>query len=192
MESNKKTFTTSLAIAAAFVLIFCVFKTKQYYFSSKKSLDPKSLIDEKYDSEDLKPTRLPKLKIFINENLESQKLNTLNKNPKSKNTSTTNEVNQDQQIMTHKYIIKVLSQQQNFLRRCFENFLRSNSKMDSKGSVVVEFMVLPFGEIRDVEVKDSSFEDKTFQNCIKTVFLRTKVKKFEGEKFLITFPLEFE
>lgn len=137
------------------------------------------------------PFKVPKLKIFRNEILKAEKPKV--SQPENENLEVEGlESDSSQQILTHKYMIKVLSQQQNYLRRCFENHLRSSSTPVEKGTVVVDFMVLPFGEIRDVEIKDSSFDDATFENCIKTVFLRTQVKKFSGEKFLITFPLEFE
>lgn len=169
------------------VLIFCALKTKQLYFSSKKetsyTVEETSTTSAPSDS----TLSVPKLKVYRNEKIKAQKIK-----PTIDSDSKLQIEDSNQQILTHKYLIKVLSQQQNFLRRCYENHLRTNPDTTDKGTIVVEFMVLPFGEIRDVEIKDSSFNDKTFENCIKTVFLRTQVKKFQGEKFLIVFPLEFE
>lgn len=192
MDSKKRTLVTILTLAGSLLLIFLVIKTKQLYFSESDA--PAVYVLEDSESSQQKLT-VPKLQIFQNEKIRSKKVKPFElenladneSDPKSKD-----EVDTNQQILTHKYLIKVLSQQQNYLRRCYENHLRSNTTSTSKGTIVVEFMILPFGEIRDVEIKDSNFKDKTFENCIQTVFLRTQVKKFNGEKFLITFPLEFE
>jgi hypothetical protein len=191
LESKKQLYTF-LTLIGTGLLFFCIYQTKELYF--KKSVEHKPA-----QSKAIAPTEgryaIPKLKIFSNEKLNAQKIVS-----ESKNTSADLDLEDkalrsdksNQQILTHNYLIKVLSQQQNYLRRCYENHLRENPAPSEKGTIVVDFMVLPFGEIRDVEIKDSSFNDKTFENCIKTVFLRTQVKKFNGEKFLITFPLEFE
>ncbi len=192
MIFSKKFATTIAVIFGSLILIFCVFKTKQYYFNENKLSPINSLIDRKGELEGVNQKRLPKLKIFTNKAFKTEKIKSVMKSFKPAPDSSVDSFNSDHQILTHKYMIKVLSQQQTFLRRCFENHLRTKSETDSKGTILIEFMVLPFGEIRDVDIKKSSFEDKTFQNCVKTVFLRTKVKKFNGEKFLITFPLEFE
>lgn len=192
MESKKQLYTF-LTLIGTGLLFFCIYKTKDLYFSAP--------VESKI-SENIKPETglerysIPKLKILNNEKINTQKIKSESQDSftDSENSLDTslNSDKSNQQILTHKYLIKVLSQQQNYLRRCYENHLRSNTAPSEKGTIVVDFMVLPFGEIRDVEIKDTSFNDKTFENCIKTVFLRTQVKKFNGEKFLITFPLEFE
>ncbi len=194
MKSNKRHFTTALAITGSLILIFCVYKTRELYFTNE-SAPQNDLIVLKPINDVSKPSRLsvPKLKILKNTSIDPKKLSPKSEEASDLDQTSNTNLSSDQQIMTHKYLIKVLSQQQSFLRRCYENHLRANTIPVVKGSVVVEFIVLPFGEIRDVVIKDSSFKkDPTFENCIQTVFLRTQVKKFSGEKFLITFPLEFE
>ena len=184
MNSKKRVLITFLTILGSLVLIFCVLKTNQLYFSQETN--SRFSVDN-LEASKTEALAIPKLKMFGNEKLQTEKIK-----PELNSAEDNEPLENNQQILTHKYLIKVLSQQQNFLRRCFENHLRTNPNSTEKGTIVVEFMVLPFGEIRDVEIKDSNFNDKTFENCIQTVFLRTQVKKFQGEKFLITFPLEFE
>jgi hypothetical protein len=192
LNSKKRIVTTVIALIGSLTLIFCVYKTRQLYFSPKNSKNTAvNLTAAEPKKTDKQILNVPKLTIFKNPALATPKL-------QAEETSTSDQglekldLDSNQQIITHKYMIKVLSQQQGFLRRCFENHLRSHADPVDKGTLVVEFMVLPFGEIRDVEIKDSIFKDPTFENCIQTVFLRTQVKKFTGDKFLITFPLEFE
>lgn len=185
-QSKSRFYFTLLTLAGAAALFFAVIQTKKLYFDER----PLTQVESADTSDEVAKKNIltvPKLKIYYNEALsnkkiapqlsrDSEKLNTLDTLGKS---------------ITHRYLVKVISQQQNYLRRCYENYLRTNSTSNS-GSVIVDFMVFPHGEIRDVVVKDSSFEDQIFENCVKTVFLRTKIKKFEGNKFLISFPLEFE
>ena len=192
MNSKKRIITTFIALIGSLALIFCVYKTRQLYFSADLSkLETLNFTATESKDSQRQILNVPKLKIFKNPALATEKLKT-EPLAKSKDEIDDLDIDSNQQIITHKYMIKVLSQQQGYLRRCFENHLRSHPDPVDKGTLVVEFMVLPFGEIRDVEIKDSNFKDPTFENCIQTVFLRTQVKKFTGDKFLITFPLEFE
>ncbi len=185
---NKKTQFTILTLLGIFILFFVVFQTKNLYFS-KTNLSKKSAIhtQSKIDSErlGLKTLSVPKLTVYGNIKIKKNQI------PQEIQDEEI-EDSKNSQSLTSKYLNQVLSQQQIYFTRCFENHLRENADSVSSGNILVEFMVLPHGEIRDVVIKESNFQNRTFENCIKTVFARTQLKKFSGEKFLILYPLEFE
>lgn len=187
---NKKTQFTILTILGILVLFFVVLKTKSLYFSNNGSHQTVNLhAQNKINSEKLglKTVTVPKLTVYGNVKIIKEK-------PPQQTEPESEEKNPDNnsQSLTSKYLNQVLSQQQIYFTRCYENHLRENTDNISSGNMLVEFMVLPHGEIRDVVIKESNFQNKTFENCIKTVFARTQLKKFNGDKFLILYPLEFE
>lgn len=183
-----KTHTTVLTLLGTTLLFFVIFKTKDLYFHPKKPINnPKGLEIEvsKENHLDTKTLTVPKLTIFRNEKFYNEQII---QNPDEKT-----QENEILDGLSNKYLSQVIAQQQMYFTRCYENHLRENPNKESNfGTMLIEILVLPHGEIRDVVVKESNFKDKTFENCIKTVFSRTPIKKFSGEKFYALYPLEFE
>ncbi len=188
--SNKKILSMVLTLLGTIILFFCILKTKSLYFSdTEKPLIPFSInkTDSEFIKSNIKKITIPKLTVFGNEKINKEKI-AIESTPLESELETKD----NNQVLTTKYLNQVLSQQQIYFTRCYENHLRENAQTSEVGTMLIEFMVLPHGEIRDVIIKESDFSDKVFENCIKTVFSRTQVKKFNSEKFLITYPLEFE
>ena len=177
---DKKRFYLFITLVGLVLFFISLIGTKKLYFDKpSKNADKENLHSPPSKRKSLK---LPKLLIYTSKELQPEK------SPKVSESKLTD--SKQKKHLTKEYVSLVLNRQQKYFQRCYENHLRKNPT--SKGSMNVSFFILPHGEIKDVEIKHSSFKDDTFETCIKTVFSRVTLKAFDGPSFEVSYPIEFK
>ncbi len=77
------------------------------------------------------------------------------------------------------------------IRDCYENELNKNP--ESSGKVVLEFTILGNGDVKDLKIKSTTFEEMTVPKCVAREARRLKYPKAKDNKeMLVTYPLVFK
>lgn len=79
---------------------------------------------------------------------------------------------------------------QRFLERCFIKYYERKKGKIQKGQVVLKFFVNPQGFVKNVEVLKSKIDDNKYQDCIKEVASRVRLKYFDKKPRFVEFPIE--
>ena len=91
--------------------------------------------------------------------------------------------------LSNELIRATLSKQSPSFQRCQLNALRSQKQ--SSGKILIGFTILPKGKTKDIKVLNSTL-DRNFNNCIVSVFSRTRFQSFSGPSIVLSYPVVFE
>jgi hypothetical protein len=91
--------------------------------------------------------------------------------------------------LSNEYIDKVIARNADQLKKCQTFAIRENK--NAKGEILLGLAIAPRGKMEEVTVMKSSLENEDFEECVTSVFKRTRFKSFDGKQIVRTYPVIF-
>ena len=95
-----------------------------------------------------------------------------------------------EETLSNQYVEKRLASQYQALRRCQINSLRDRE--NALGLKTYSLKIEPTGQISQVRSLETNSTTPLLNKCVQEVLVRTSLKKFRGQPFILNYPIDFQ